>query len=127
MSTSVIPPVSIPSTLTSANPLPKFSTSISSLLVYNAPLPSISDCATIDFNLKLALTSVTVDTAVIISPSWKLPTTVSISNSVTEVEPCRNVIVSTTIAVARDVCPVITWFTISSAAEPIVSTLIVVF
>ena len=81
---------------------------MSSLLLYNAPLVTRSDCATIDFNLKLALTSVTVDTAVMISPSWKLPTTVSISNSVTEVEPCKNVMVSTTIAVAREVCPVIT-------------------
>ena len=83
-------------------------------------IPSLITVAslTIDLILNVIGVSVLLDVKFIISPLSKVPKTSSISSSATEAASCWNTEAESTVAVAPESSPVITWPTVSSAAAP---------
>ena len=117
--TSLTEPLVIPLTTNSALLFPKFSISTGSWSVWRIPV-LVSDAEdSIASTVNETSTSLTVEFAVIVSPSWNTPSIFASSSSVTDCVPSWNVIASLTIAVAPEVCAVIFWLIISSPDTPV--------
>ena len=112
--TSLIDPVRISSTTTSDTPEPRLSILRVSLILFSIPSLLTALVVICDDTVNVTSTSLVIDVPVIISPSVNVPTRLCNSNSVTANSPCVNVDEDTTIAVAPDDAPVISWLITSS-------------
>ena len=117
-STPLTEPVLIPLTIMVAKPLPTFSTSTSSKFECNIPSLTTTPDENIDVKVNATVTSLCVDVPVTSSPLVKVPIILEMTNSVTDTVPCWNEICLSTVAVAPELCPVISWLTTSSPETP---------
>ena len=106
--TSLTVPFAIPSTISDASLLPRFSKPTTSWSVCKIPSFVIDVLETIEETVKDTSTSLEVEFPVIVSPSVNVPTIFASSNSVMDCIPSWNVITSLTVAVAPELAPVIT-------------------
>ena len=106
-------------TLASANPLPTLSTPTTSFLECNIPSLTTVVVDKTEPTVNSTVTSLSVEFALIFSPSVKVPVTLAILSSVIESVPCKRPAALSTVATAPEVCPVINWLTISSPVTPV--------
>ena len=116
--TSLTLPFAIPSTISSAWLLPRFSRSTGSWSVWRIPSFVVFVLDTIEDTVKDTSTSLEIEFPVITSSSINVPTIFASSNSVTDCIPSWNVITSLTVAVAPELAPVIIWLRTSSPVTP---------